>query len=179
MGQKSGAKVKILPTSLLQFCQLAKEKVGRGILSRRFENLVNKVKILPTLLLQFCFLINRGCKSSKFCIYPFTKNLEQKFKILPMSLLQFGLLIKRRCKRKYVSWNFVQEVPALTLTLLKRKTAEGKTFSLVNLKQTVKLKVFFLVRTSQRHLGLASLISGIYIIRLIISNGLHTKSYAK
>ena len=136
-------KFKILPTSLLQFFLLTKEKVGRGILSRRFENLVNKVKILPTLLLQFCFLINRGCKSSKFCIYPFTKNLEQKFKILPMSLLQFGLLIKRRCKRKYVSWNFVREVPALTLTLLKRKTTEEKTFSLVSLKQTGKLKVFF------------------------------------
>ena len=61
-------KFKILPTSLLQFFLLTKEKVGRGILSRRFENLVKKVKILPTLLLQFCFLINRGCKSSKFCI---------------------------------------------------------------------------------------------------------------
>ena len=44
------------------------------------------------------------------------------------------------------------------IDFVEKKTAEGKTFSLVNLKQTVKLKVFFLVRTSQRHLGLASLI---------------------
>ena len=44
------------------------KKVCLGILSRRFENLVKKVKILPALLLQFCFLINLGCKSSKFCI---------------------------------------------------------------------------------------------------------------
>ena len=64
--------------------------------------------------------------------------------------------------------------PSPDIDFVEKKNGWGENFFFGETRTNRQAKKNFLVRTSQRHLSLAPLLS--YII---ISNGLHTKSYFK